>query len=194
MSCLRVDQIYLYLEEELSSLERQPVESHLASCVHCREAVAARARLTEAAGTLPDFEIPADFSRRVMSRIFTAKSSPRALLITLAAGFSLLSTTFGVLLLVTGQNLPGLFVSLIQYLWTSLRSLSMTAIKLFKLIFLSVKILFNLIDEFVEGFSTLSGMISPQARIVMVALTLLLFTTLFFVIRRRFFFGENNEK
>jgi hypothetical protein len=170
MSCLRVDQIYLYLEKELSSLERQPVESHLASCVHCREAVAARARLTEAAGTLPDFEIPA------------------------ATGFSLLSTTFGVLLLVTGQNLPGLFVSLIQYLWTNLKSLSMTAIKLFKLIFLSVKILFNLIDEFVEGFSTLSGMISPQARIVMVALTLLLFTTLFFVIRRRFFFGENNEK
>ena len=193
MSCLRVDQIYLYLEEELAPMERQQVEGHLSSCPRCREAVAARAHLAEAAGTLPDLEIPGDFSSRVMSRIFAAKFSLRGLLMTLAVGFSLLGTTLGLLLVVTGQNLPGLFLSLIHYLLNNLKSLALPIIKFFKLSFLGVKILFHLLEELWSSLSVLTGIISPQMQIAIVLLTLFLCTTLFFIVRKRFFLGENHE-
>jgi hypothetical protein len=194
MTCLKVDEIYLYVEKELEPFERRRIESHLASCSRCREAVASRARLAEAAGSLPDIEIPAEFSRQVMSRILASKYSLRGLFLTLAAGSSLLAAAFGVLSLATGKSLTGLLVNFNQYLWVNLRTLSIAVIKLFKLSYLSVKTLFDLIEEFMKGFSVLTGFISPQARIVIATLSLLLITTLFFMIRRRFLLGENNEK
>jgi len=58
MSCLRLDQIYLYLEGQLPASEIKELEKHLASCLKCQEAVEERKVLLQASQTLPLLETP----------------------------------------------------------------------------------------------------------------------------------------
>jgi hypothetical protein len=193
MNCLSRAQVYRYLERELAPPESQELEGHLASCPMCREAVETRRRLTEAASTLPDLEIPADFSRRVMARIAGSQFSLRGLLIFLAAGCSATLVALGLAMVVTRQSLPGLLVGLNQYILRNLKTLSLTLIKFFKVFLLIFKIFSNLIEELIGGLSVLTSLISPQTQILLITLTLLLSVMLFITLKRKFIPRDNHE-
>ncbi len=49
MNCLFLDQVYLYLENELTHEESNSIAGHIASCEKCRNAVEDRRILMEAA-------------------------------------------------------------------------------------------------------------------------------------------------
>jgi hypothetical protein len=194
VNCLSRAQVYRYLERELTPPERQELEGHLASCPMCWEAVETRRRLTEAASTLPDLEIPADFSARVMARIAGSHFSLRGLLIFLAAGCSATLVALGLAMVVTRQSLPGVLVGLNQYVLRNLKSLSLTFIKFFKFFLLIFKIFSNIIEELIAGLSVLTSLVSPQAQILLITLTLLLSITLFVMVKRRFSTRDNHEQ
>ncbi len=193
MNCLSLDKVYRYLEGELAPSERQELEGHLASCQICREAVEARRRLTEAASTLPDLEIPADFSAKVMARIAGSQFSLRRLLISLAAGCSAILAALGLAMIVTHQSLPGLLVGLNQYVLRNFKSLSLTSIKFLKVFLLIFKIFSNVIEELIGGISVLTSLISPQTQILIVTLTVLLSMTLFMMLKRKFSPRDTHE-
>jgi hypothetical protein len=193
MNCLSLAQVYRYLEGELPPPERQELEGHLASCRMCREAVEARRRLAEAASTLPDLEIPADFSARVMARIAGSQFSLRGLLISLAAGCSAILVALGLAMVVTRQSPLGLLVGLNQYVLRNLKTLSLTFIKFFKVLLLIFKIFSNVVEELIGGLSVLTSLISPQTQILLITLTLLLSVTLFMVLKRKFSPRDTHE-
>lgn len=62
MNCLRINQIYLYLEGELSPAENKSIEEHLSSCLICKKAVKERKLLLQASRSLPLWNTPPDFS------------------------------------------------------------------------------------------------------------------------------------
>jgi len=78
MNCMDPDRIYLYLEEELSAQEKHLVEAHLLICDTCRRAVEERRFFLEAANSLPEAELPADFSRQVMKALPLSETEPSA--------------------------------------------------------------------------------------------------------------------
>lgn len=88
MNCLRINQIYLFLEKELSPSENKKIEEHLASCPKCKKAMEEREFLHQAAESLPLWQTPPDFTHQIMAAIFPEKISLRSWFTALAAGFS----------------------------------------------------------------------------------------------------------
>jgi hypothetical protein len=79
MNCRRADQLFSAAwEDELTLVEREALESHMAACAACRVAYDEFVRVMEAVQGLPKVEAGAEFSQGVWSRI-RAVESPRAL-------------------------------------------------------------------------------------------------------------------
>ena len=105
MNCLHLDQVYLYLEEELSPSEKSRVEEHLASCPKCQAAVEERRLLHQASDSLPLWEPPPDFTNQVMARLFPVRMSIRNWITVSVAGFSLTAFALFIYLILSGQSL-----------------------------------------------------------------------------------------
>jgi len=105
MSCLTVDQIYLYLEGELAADERRAVDHHTAACEKCRASLEERRILLQAAESLPAIDVPADFSCRIMEVVFPPEVSARSWIGAAFAGFSTVAITFLLVFLLSGKNL-----------------------------------------------------------------------------------------
>ena len=73
MTCLRIDQIYLYLEKELTPFENKKIEEHLYSCLKCKNEIEERKILLKASKSLPLWELPSNFSLHLMERLFPDK-------------------------------------------------------------------------------------------------------------------------
>jgi hypothetical protein len=70
MNCDEVQaQLSAYLDGRLDETHRRAVESHLASCSHCRAEAAALRRTIESVSALPPVEPPPGFSQRVMAQV-----------------------------------------------------------------------------------------------------------------------------
>jgi hypothetical protein len=87
MSCLSIEQIYLYIEKELSLSENKKIEVHLAACRKCKKALEERRPLLQASANLPLWRTPPDFTQQVMDRIFPTRVSISAWLAAAYAGF-----------------------------------------------------------------------------------------------------------
>ncbi len=61
--------LHRYLDGELSWEERQRVRGHVATCPACRDRLEALRRAEYALRNLAAFDLPADFTDRVMSRV-----------------------------------------------------------------------------------------------------------------------------
>jgi anti-sigma factor RsiW len=69
-----------YLEGELAPAERAELDTHLAGCAACRDALAAERRLSEQLAALPPTPVPGDFEARFHARLAReAAAAPRGL-------------------------------------------------------------------------------------------------------------------
>lgn len=190
MKCLSIEQIYLYIEKELSASENKKIEEHLTACPKCKNAIEERKPLIKAAESLPLWQTPPDFTRQIMTKIFPDKVSLSQWLVTVSAGFISITLALFIFFLVTGQNLSGLLISLYHVLLNLVKNLSLLFVKLYKLASLFVNILQQFSEYLVKGFTLLTTIISPQVQIIIITITIILIASFIFGIKRKLLIGE----
>lgn len=190
MKCLTIEQIYLYLEKELDSSENKSIEQHIAFCLKCKDAVEERRFFHQTIESLPSWKVPSGFTQQVMDRIFPAKAPLWGWLTALAGGFLTFIMTLGIYLLATGQNLSSILINFSQNLWTQMKNLSLVFIKLFKLIYVILKIIREVIEHILSGFLQISTIIGPEVQIPITIILVLTSSFIIYGIRRKLLVGE----
>ena len=190
MRCLTLEQIYLYIEKELTASENKIIKEHLAACPKCLKAFEERKYLHQAAENLPVWQTPPDFTRQTMARIFPVKSSLRTWLGAGAAGFATSMLAFLLFWLATGHNVSDLLISLNHTALNFVKNISFIFVKLFKLASLIFKLLqqfFGFLFKFVAWLTTL---INPQTQIIIITIFTILTISFFYGIKRKIHIGE----
>lgn len=190
MKCLNIEQIYLYIEKELSLGENKKIEEHLTICPKCKKALEERRLLLQATESLPLWQTPPDFTQQVMARIFPAKVSLKAWLGAVSAGFVSLILALFIFFLATGQNLSSLALSFYDTILNLIRNFSPIFVKLIKLASLFVKILQQLSEYIIKGFTLLTTIISPEIQIIIITITIILIASSIYGIRKKLLVGE----
>jgi len=191
MNCLTIDQVYLYLENELTPEESSGIAGHIASCEKCRRAVEDRRVLIEAAESLPPLSVPPEFTQQIMARIFPQKSHIRIWIAALATGFSLIVAIFLAAFLQSDFSLSGAFIQLNRSLWSFVSHLSVFFIKLIKIISLTFNLLVQLSSYIYKALTSMTSVIGIEVQIALVILTILLSVTVVYGVRRKIWSGEN---
>ena len=191
MNCLSIDQVYLYIESELTAEESSRIAGHVASCEKCRKAVEDRKILMEAAESLPPLQVPSDFTQQIMARIFPQRSQIRLWIAALATGFSLVVAIFLAAFLQSDLSFAGTFIQLNSGLWSFVSNLSVFFIKLIKIISLVFNLLVQLSSYIYRALTSMTSVISIEVQITLVVLTILLSVTTVYGVRRKIWSGEN---
>ena len=192
MKCLGIDQVYSYLEKELSSEENKKIEEHLATCLKCKKALEERSLLLQAADSLPLWQIPPDFTQQVMARVYPDKVTLRQWLTAVAVGTSSIVATLLAFFIFTGQNLTTFLSGITHTLWNLVRNIAIIFIKLFKIASLLITVARQLVEHVFENFARLTTLISPEVQISIITFSILLFTFLILGIRRKILIGEKS--
>lgn len=190
MRCLRIEQIYLYLEKELPPGEEREIHKHLAACPKCKKAVEERRVLLKAAESLPLWKTPPGFAQQVMARIFPERVSPLAWLGAVASGFASMILTVVLFALVTGQSLSSLLFNIYHTGLDFLKTLSPLFAKILKVASLLVKILQQLVELLIKGLTLLTTIISPQVQIILIAVAIIFIASSIYGIKRKLLIGE----
>jgi predicted anti-sigma-YlaC factor YlaD len=200
MSCLTggltPERIYAYLDGEMEEAEMRALEAHLASCPACREAVAARRRIAEAAESLPSFEVPDGFAASVMARIGPKAARkplmrrPRAW----AAGAAGLALAGAGWVLLTGRSFSDVVLDASRFLWGNVQGLATLAAKSYSYATLAVKVLGKLADQVLEGFKVLSSFIGPEVQIACLCVALAMAAAGLALWRHKLGVERNHEK
>jgi predicted anti-sigma-YlaC factor YlaD len=193
---LSADRIYAYLDGEMDGPEVRALEEHLASCPACREAVAERRRIAEAAESLPSFEVPDGFAASVMARI-APKAARKSLLrrpvawASVAAGLALAGAGW---VLISGRSLSDIVPDASRFLWGTIQGLATLAAKSYSYAALAIKVLGKLAGQVLEGFKVLSSFISPEVQIACLCIALALAAAGFALWRRKPGMEKNHEE
>jgi predicted anti-sigma-YlaC factor YlaD len=191
MSCLSLEQAYLYLEGELEPAESRLVERHLDLCPGCRRAVEERKILHEAALTLPSVEVPPDFSSRVLDRIPVWSPAPLARLMVFAAAAGSFFLVFLGMVLVTGRNLPAILALAIRSLGDFLGRSATALGKALEILVTGFKLAGGFLGGLWKILETLShSFFRPEAVAPAVALGLVLTSLILLGMKRFLFSGE----
>lgn len=190
MKCLNIEQIYLYIEKELSLGENKKIEEHLTICPKCKKALEERRLLLQATESLSLWQTPPDFTQQVMARIFPAKVSLKAWLGAVSTGFVSLILALFIFFLATGQNLSSLALSFYDTILNLIRNFSPIFVKLIKLASLFLKILQQLSEYIIKGFTLLTTIISPEIQIIIITITIILIASSIYGIRKKLLVGE----
>ena len=190
MNCLRIDQIYLFLEGELSPGEHRSIEDHISSCEKCLHAVEERKLLIEASYSLPVWETPPDFTQRVFSRIFPKRIAFRDWIVTASIGLSSAVLAFFVVYLISGQNLADLFINLNRTVLNLFQNIVVVLVKTAKLISVGIQVIMKIGPLILKGFSSLTTIMSPEFQIGFIMFTVVLIALLLFGAKRKLLAGE----
>jgi hypothetical protein len=190
MKCLSLEQIYLYIEKEVSLSESNKIEKHLATCRKCRNALEERRSLLKASESLPLWQTPPDFTQQVMARIFPIRVPISAWLTAAYAGLGSISLAIFILFLVTGQNFSNLLTSLNHSLLNFIKNTSPVFVKLFKIASLFVKALQQLFEYIIKAFASFTTIISPQVQIIIITIAIILIAFSIYGIKRKILIGE----
>lgn len=190
MNCLKVAEIYAYLEDDLPPEQRADIEKHLEFCPKCSQAVEERRYLTEAASSLRDLEVPADLASRVMARISSPASSLPAWLTAFIVGLSSLGLFCLLLILSGGKSaftiLAGFNHSILIYLKNSTVWLA----KAMTLLTSVGRVIQTLALALFKGISLLTTLTSPGIQVLALALTLVTFFSLYLALKKKLLPGE----
>ncbi len=190
MRCLKIEQIYLYLEKELSPAEERDIHKHLAACPKCKKAVEERRLLLQAAESLPLWKTPPDFAQQVMARIFPKRVSPLAWLGAAASGFASMILAIVLFALVTGQSLSSLLFNIYHTGLDFVKNFSPLFVKILKVASLFLKILQELGELLIKGLTLLTTIISPQVQIILIAVAVIFIVSSIYGIKRKLLIGE----
>ncbi len=157
MKCLKLEQIYNYLEGELSPQQRKEVEEHLSFCSKCYQAVEERKFLLESIGEIPKFEPPSNFVEKVMAKIAISEVSwIKVLISSISASFIFLLILFG-LLKITGQSISSLFLTLSHSFLNIVENTAIIIAKIIRIITLIVWVIKQLFTHFLTIISHLAS-------------------------------------
>ncbi len=190
MSCLRLDQIYLFLENELSAEENLSISKHISSCTKCRQAVEERRLLIQASETLPALETPPDFTQRIMAKIFPPKISLRQWFITAALGLSSAVFAFFVIYQISGQNLADLLINLNRSAFGLFRNAVLIMAKAAKFISTGIEVILKILTVILKGLAGLTSVLNPELQIILIFLTVIISVFLLYGLKRKLFAGE----
>jgi len=190
MNCLRIDQIYLFLEGELSPKENRSITAHISSCEKCQKAVRERKLLVEASQSLPVWETPQDLAQRVLANIFPKKIALRDWVVTAALGLSSAVLAFFVVYLVSGQTLADLFINLNHTALNLFQNIVVLSVKAAKLISVGIQIIFKIVSLIIKGLGSLTTIFGPELQIGLILLTVVITVLLLFGAKRKLLAGE----
>jgi len=190
MRCISIEQIYLYIEKELSPAEDREVHKHLATCPKCKKAVEERRLLLQAAESLPLWKTPPDFTQQVMARIFPERVSPLAWLGAVASGVATMFLAVFLFTLATGQNFSSLLQNFYHTFLDFIKNLPPLFAKILTLASLLVKILLQFGEFLIKGLTLLTTLISPQVQIIIITAAIIFIASSIFGIRKKLFIGE----
>ena len=190
MRCLTLEQIYLYIEEELTGSENKKIEEHLIACPKCTKAFEERKLLHQAAEDLPLWQTPPDFTRQTMARIFPAKVSLRAWLGAGATGFASTMLAFLFFWLATGHNISDLLIDFNHTLWNFVKNISLIFVKLFKLASIIIKLLQQFFGFLLKAVVWVTTLINPQIQIIIITIIIILTVSFAYGIKRKIHIGE----
>ena len=74
MKCLNTQSIYDYLENQMPEEKKTELKIHLQKCSRCRRLLSDRRRFIKASESLPQWQLPANFVFRIMTRIKARES------------------------------------------------------------------------------------------------------------------------
>lgn len=190
MNCLRIDQIYLFLEQELSFKENRSIKDHISSCKKCRKAVEERKHLVEASQSLPAWGIPRDFTQRILATIYPKGITLRDWIVTAAIGLSSAVVAFFVVYLISGQTLADLFINLNRTALNLFQNIVVALVKVAKLISIGIKLIFKFVSLLLKGLASLTTILSPEVQIGLIVLTVIITALLLFGAKRKLLAGE----
>jgi len=190
MSCLSVEQIYMYLEKQLSPPENKKIEKHVGSCSKCQKVLEERKFLLQAVEDLPSWQVPSNFAQKVMERLSPIKVTWWGWISALAGGFLTFVMAFIIYILVTGQNLSSLFINLYQALWEQIKNSSLVFIKFFKVMSVILSTVAQLLKSLSQGLLQILTVIKPEAQILIIVILTLISFFIIYGIRRKFLVGE----
>lgn len=190
MSCLPVEQIYMYLEKQLSASENKMIEKHVSSCLRCQKVLEERKLLLQAVESLPSWQVPTNFAWQVMENISPVKVSWWSWLSALAGGFLTFIMAFTLYILATGQHVSSLFISLHQALWGQIKNSSLVFIKFFKVISAILSTVRQLLESLFKGLLQILTVIKPEVQILIIVTFILVSFLFIYGVRRKFLFGE----
>ncbi len=190
MGCLTIAQIYLFIENELAVDEVQKIQKHLSKCAKCRNMVEERQVLVQAADTLPQIELPPNFTQQVMAKIFPSRIPSRVWIRATAGGLSTLTFAFFLFFVLSGKNLADLFVSINLFLLPAIRTLSTGVVKTFKLLWHLINIIAQFLDFALKGFGKMMTILSLEVQIGIITITFIASALIFITLRKKLMFGE----
>jgi len=189
MNCIRISDIYDYIEGSLAPERREELERHLVGCPKCRRAVEDRKSIAGAASSLPPFAVPDDFTDRVMARIAPAKVKSPAWLRILASASSLLALTV-IILIASGKSVIEIALGASHSLWEYAKSAALLVAKAVTLLFLAGKTIRPLLDSLAKGLSLASSFVSPGLQIVLLGVMMALIISLALAARKKISLGD----
>lgn len=190
MSCLQIEQIYLYLEGELPEAEVGPVQAHLDQCADCREAFEERKSLLAAFHSLPDISIPSDFSFQVMNRLAPQRLPFGKSLAMAAMGAFTIILALLLVFIYSGQSMVNFLVTLNQSIFSGIQNLTVAGVKAFKLISLFIRVVYQFFGFLGDIFSQFTQILSPEFQISLILASVVFSALAYYGIRRKFMLGE----
>lgn len=190
MSCLDIEQIHLYLDGDLGPERMSEISAHLETCSACRGRVERRREFEEAARSLPLWELPRDFTRNLMARLYPEQAPLRTWLVTAAAGVSLLSVVLFTFFLLTGDTLGSLLLQISRGIPEGLHTVSVWAGKGLTLFSALVTVIRQLGQLILQGLGLLTSVLNPQVQVGLILLTMIISAGIFLGLRRVFHSGD----
>jgi len=173
-TCPRPEHLYLYLEGELGPYDAAKLEEHLEVCAACRDALAEREVLHQAFTTLPPFEVPEDFARRIMDALPEPEARRPGWLAPLVAGVAALSVGLLGFNLFTGTSVLEVLLAVNGFIGSVLARVAPLLAKTLKLLNVLLKVAADLTRLAYAGLGTFTRVLGPQGLAAVLGLTALL--------------------
>lgn len=184
MNCLSIREIYRYLEGDLPEGRAAQVEHHLAGCTACNEMLEDRKHLLQACRRLPLWQVPPDFARQIMDRLFPQRLSLGRAFLTAMSGTAVIVTAMFLIFVFSGENLLNLLMSLNQSILDGLRDLAVYGAKFVKMVTLLAKAVGQFSQFFWESLTRLSGLPGTALHVALVIIGILFTASLIFGAKR----------
>lgn len=193
MKCLRIGEIYHYLDADLSNSEKSRIEKHLETCSVCRTAVEDRRRLQEAASDLPDLTPPAHFVNQIMAAIFPLRVPFHRVLLAAAGGLTAVFVTLLCVFIWSGENLLSFIMNINQSTLDITREFIVTSAKLFKILTIFIRLIFQFSGFLLEKATEMANLAGTELQIGLVAVFLIITAAIIYRMRRRQLVGDRYE-
>jgi anti-sigma factor RsiW len=172
--CPRPEHFYLYLEGELGPYDAAKLEEHVERCAGCREVLAERRVLHGAFTSLPPFEVPKDFARRVMDSLPEPEVCKPGWAAPLIAALAALSIGLLGFNLFTGTSIVEVLVAVNGFLGSALARVASLLAKSLMLLNVLADVAGDLAQMGFSSLAMVARVLGPQGLALVIGLGALL--------------------